>query len=323
MKQLCFAISLALLLSSCQKHLSSKGEVITTVIASDANSPLKSHSLTFTSDHHVEPGEVPPFSFTKTQYSDARVRTIKMLSRKNPIYPGFAKEAVELIGTFTYGPNTIPGTSWMYPHLAFLKGTSEVWEYYKNPDGTGARRSVSKKNIHYRFELSEYGYCGNIWDIEGQDPYGFYREVLMIYYGEDGRIDAIAPYDKYGSAQFLYHPILDSFNNITSFRGINGVEPPSYFRISYNYNKPRASRNFSFIPSQNLITQEFSLLEVMQWLPQSTHERISAGGTFTLNGRMINQNQVYQNYRFDANGNQTSITYGDNILQKTTWHVQP
>ena len=314
MKQLCFALSLVLLLSSCQKDLTSKDEVITAVVASDANSPLKSHTLTFTSDYPVKPGEVPPFSFTKTQYSDARIKTIRMLSRKNPIHPEFKKEAVELIGTFTYAPNTI-GYYPDAPHLAYLNGTSEVWEYYKTPAGVGTRKSISKKNVNFRFFITPEGYCMAIEDLTS----GTAETVLQVGYNPDRPhvIDIINV-----PASTLYYPNYDQYGNVTGFHFPYG-EPQSYLHISYDYSSPRGNKNFSFIPSQNLISQEFSLLEVMQWVPQPTHARKSAGGIFKVNGVKVYQDQVYKNYMFDVNGNQKSLTYGDNILQKTSWHVQP
>lgn len=70
---------------------------------------------------------------------------------------------------------------------------------------------------------------------------------------------------------------------------------PSCYRATYDYKIPRGTRNYSFIPSQNLISQEYSLMEVMQWLPPPTHQRKGVGGTFTVNGKTIHQNQVYKN----------------------------
>jgi len=300
-------------MSSCQKDLSPKDEVITAVVASDANSPLKSHSLTFSSNYPVNPGEVPPFSFTKIQYPDARVKSIRMLSRKNPIYPGFAKEAVELIGNFTYAANTGSDKDFA-PHLAFLKGTSEVWEYYKTSTGAAARKSISKKNVDLKFYLLSTGYCTLIqdWALPGHPSILFIGYTApqnqSIYVVEVGPTILFTNRDQYG--------------NILSFQ-LSYNQSHSYFRINYDYSKPRGTKNFNFIPSQNLISQEFSLLEVMQWLPQSTHQRKSAGGIFEINGNWFSQDQVYKNYQFDANGNLFSLTYGDNILQKTTWHVQP
>ena len=65
MKHLCFALSLFLLLSSCQKDLSPKDGVNTAVVASEANSALKSHKLTFASNYAVNPRRSSTFQLYK------------------------------------------------------------------------------------------------------------------------------------------------------------------------------------------------------------------------------------------------------------------
>lgn len=320
MKLVFQTLCVALFLVSCQKTITTDNDVITAVVASNDNSSLISHSLTFTSDYPVKPGEVPPFTFTKTLYPDHRVRTIRMLSRQNPIYPGFAKQAVELIGTFTYASNTSnepnPGNL-PSPHLAYLKGTSEVWEYYKTSTGAGARRSVSKRNINYKIYLSPLGFCNQVVDLDQSAP-GEYHYLLLAEYvkGHGYELFSLVIDNQY------YYAVRDQFGDLISFTFPSVNPPDSYFRIAYDYSSPVGSKNFSYIPSQNLISQEYSLMEVMQWTPPAIFARKSAGGTFKLNGQWVNQDQVYKNYKFDANGNQTSLTYGDNVLQKTTWDFQ-
>ena len=320
MNHACSALAILVILSSCQKQFTSKDEIKTAVVASEANSPLKCHTLTFTSDYPAKPGEVPPFSFTKTQYLDARVKTIRMISRKNPIHPAFKKEAVELIGTFTYAANNTQNRP-SAPHLAFLKGTREVWEYYKTTTGAGARRSISKQNLNWKFYFSARGYCVGLVDQDLTRPSG--GEVPIEEYLIEASYSLENPdmVELYFINHGVYYPINDQYGNPTSWDFPYG-EPNSWFRITYDYTAPRGSKNFSYIPSQNLISQEFSLVEVMQWFPQATHARKSAGGTFKVNGVKVNQDQVYKNYLFDAAGNLKSLTYGDNILQKTTWHCQ-
>jgi len=319
LSQLTLALLMAFLLMACQKEIAVKDLTKNVTVSNEANSPLQSHSISFTSDYPVKPGEVPPFSFTKTLYPDARVRTIRMLSRKNPIHPAFRKEAVELIGTFTYSANTGPDKAY-YPHLANLKGTSEVWEYYRTPSGQGARRSILKKPVDLYFQLTRAGYCGTI--VDGNYP----ALILFIGYAPDNHtiyeID-LKSYDQdsLGITRTIW-PIIDEYNNILRFEfPYNTVD--SYYRIEYDYSVLTGVKNYNYIPSQNLISQEYSLLEVMQWLPQSYHQRKSAGGSFKVNGQWVTQDQVYKNFQFDSNGNLRSLTYGDNVLQKTTWHVQP
>lgn len=322
MKHAFLGLCIALSLISCRKTITPEKSETAAVVASDANSPLKSHSITFKSDYPVKPGEVPPFTFTKTQYPDSRIKTIYMLSRKNPIHPAFKKEAVELIGTFTYGSN--PGNA-EAPNIAYLKGTSEVFEYYKNPNGTGAKKSVSKKNVNYKINLSSEGYCVDVVDLNV--PYED-NLLLSVLYLPNRTIDKIITYApniiQGNGIEAFYYGIQDQYGNLTSFW--NPYDEPntkSYFRVTYDYTKPRGTKNLSYTPSQNLISQEYSLCEVMQWLPQTSHLRKTGGGTFFVNKVAVNQDQVYKNYMFDANGNETSVTYADNVLQKTTWHVQP
>jgi hypothetical protein len=308
------AAVLLLLVSGCQKNLSgTKDSINGETLSSDALTPLPCHSISFKIDKADVPGEVPTFRFTKTLYSDTRVKTINMLSRVNPIYPGYQKQAVELIGTFTYGPNE-----------AYLKGTSQVWEYYKTSSGAAARKSISKKNIDWRFYFNTQGYCNTVAD-RGRTPQA---ELLSVYY-PTGTTDFIGAVYVYSHAPgnydlgINYKTVTDASGNILSFttpadgyrQGKN-----SYVTYTYDYSIPRGSKNYSFIPSQNLISQEYSLLEVMQWLPQAKHQRKGVSGVFYLaNGTKIEQKQVYKNYQFDSKGNQLSVTYGDNVPQRTTW----
>ncbi len=317
------ALSLAMLVivfASCQKDLSKKETVAAATVASDVLYPLPYHSTSFKSDYPIVPGEVPPFQFTKTLYPDTRVKTINMLSRVDPIYPGYKKQAVELNGTFTYATNT-----------AYLKGTSEVWEYYKTAAGAAARKSISKNVVNWRFYFNDQGYCNQI-NYVNETPGAYWPELLGVYYptGSANYIGGIYVYTRnpnaigdYDSGVY-YQPVADQYGNIVSFTtpadGYNKGKN-SYVTYTYDYNIPRGSKNYSYIPSQNLISQEYSLLEVMQWIPQPTHQRKAVAGVFYLpNGSKITQSQTYNNYRFDAHGNEISVTYGDNIPQKTTWY---
>lgn len=308
MKLALSAAVMLLLFSACQKDFSSAGESTSLAISSDALTPLPCHSISFKIDKPDVPGEVPTFRFTKTLYPDTRVKTINMLSRVNPIYPGYKKQAVELIGTFTYEPNT-----------AYLKGTKQVWEYYKTASGVGARRSISKSDVNLRFYFTDAGYCDYIAYTNEPGVLG----PLEIYYPTGTKnIVGIYVYGR-GYDNFIkYEVVPDQFGNITRFTNEYGVNAGknSSVTYTYDYNIPRGSKNYSFIPSQNLISQEYSLLEVMQWVPQETHQRKGVSGIFYLtNGTKIEQKQVYKNYKFDSKGNQVSLTYGDNVLQKTAW----
>ena len=319
MKYFLLASVVLLLFASCQKQVSTSKALQAETLASDALLPLSCHSISFATDYPIRPGEVPPYRFSKTLYPDTRVKTISMLSRVNPIYPGYQKRAVELNGTFTYASAT-----------AYLKGTSEVWEYYKTATGAGARRSVSKKSINWRLYFTEYGYCHyitNLSDIPNQPA----AALLEVYYPTDrpNLIAAVNVYDKapgnYDSAIY-YNVTADQYGNILSFVSCTNCYNQgknSYPTYTYDYNIPRGSKNYSFIPSQNLLSQAYSLLEVMQWVPPSTHQRKTVAGVFFLpNGSKVTQSQTYNNYKFDAIGNEISLTYGDNVLQKTTWYCK-
>lgn len=340
------AFSMAAILISCQKKVGSDKESITGPgVSSEANSVIKSHTITFKSDYPVKPGQVPPFAFTKTSYPDARIRSISMLSRAYPIYPGFPPHAVELTGNFTYSANNEYDKAWD-PHLAILKGTSQVWEYYKTATGTGARRSVSKRDIFWRVKFNVYNRVVSIAEGPPPPPNEEWRNWVIMGFDYDENNPEILThfYTNHASATSdgnkvtHYFPTTDQYGNILSFvvtkpdgmptenpwyPAIKYDQPPSYYRATYDYSILRGSRNYSFIPSQNLISQEYSLMEVMQWLPQPTHQRKGVGGTFSINGKTVTQDQVYKNFQFDSNGNQVSVTYGDNVLQRTTWHVQP
>lgn len=328
--KLAFApLCVTLFLVSCQKKLTSELEATTTVVASNANSPLKSHTLSLTTDYPVKPGEVPPFSFSKTLYPDHRVKTLRMLSRKYPIHPAYPKQAIELIGSFTYraNPNN-PDPNGPIPNWAYLKGTSETWEYYKTSTGAAAKRSLGKKVINWVITIDKQGAAQTVFDSTFATSYETLGKILFLRgsfesftlaYDESGN----QIYDNFGYLQY------DQFGNLTGFQqrySGKDVERAgdASFAFTYDYNNPRGSRNYSYIPTQNLLCQEFSVMEVMQWIPQPTHARKSGSGIFMLpNGTRVVQSQTYKNYQFDANGNQISVTYGDNVLQKTTWDVQP
>ena len=241
-----------------------------------------------------------------------------MLSRMYQNYADYKKQGVELIGTFTYGPK-----------LAYLKGTSQVWEYYKTSAGAAARRSISKKNVDLKFLINPQGYCDTIIDlVQPREQPWLEPDVLVI--NKNGlnqeQIKSTYRFVENGG-MYIYedfkYPNYDQFGNIISFKRDGPYETSSYFTAEYDYDIPRESKNYSFIPSQNLISQEYSLLEVMQWRPQPTHQRKSVAGVFWYhNINWVEQKQSYKNYRFDNKGNQISVTYSDNILQKTSWSCQ-
>lgn len=315
------ALAAIVLFVSCKKDLSiDQNSINADPISTDALTPLPCHSTNFVTNYPVKPGEVPPFRFTKTLYSDSRVKSINMLSRANPIHSAYKNQAYELIGTFSYS----------YRKATFV-GTSQLWEYYKTSSGAAGRKSISKKKWEYQFEFNEHGYCNVILGIDGPDMQN-YHELLYIQYNKSNpaAIEFVKVNENpYVTPERYYSAINDSKGNLLSFEGSEqwgGYASRFYSRPSftYDYTIPATNKRYNYIPTQNLISQHYSLLEVMQWLPSTTHQRKTAAGIFYPynNGYKIVQSQTYKNQRFDGKGNLVSYTYGDNVLQKTTWYCK-
>lgn len=306
---------LALLFASCQKDLSVKEKEasLSATVSSDALLPLPCHSTSFISDYPIVVGMVPPFTYTKTLYSDTRVKTINMVTRKNPIHQFFNRESFEWSGQFSYGPNK-----------AYLKGTKKTWLYYNFGNGE-MKRLMSTQPVDLLFIFNAQGYCTNVID-QTIEP-GSYAEVLYIEYAfwDPQRVTHVKvipnPLDQ--ALNVNYYPVYDDYGNVLTYEAPWNYRVPN-LTYTYDYSKPRGTKNYSFIPSQNWFSQEYSLLEVMQWLPQSNHQRKSVAATFWLpnTNDKITQSQVYKNYQFDEKGNMTSVTYGDNVPQRTTWYCK-
>lgn len=316
---------LALFFASCQKDLSVKEDSKSLSVSSDALLPLPCHSTSFITDYPVVAGKVPPFKFIKTLYSDTRVKTIQMFSRMFPIWQTYLPYGIELNGQFSYGPNR-----------AYLKGSRKVWVHYNFGNGE-MKRLMSTKNVNLKFYLNAQGYCYRVTDLDRSQGVEEYQEaeVLAVNFqgGEDPtKISTIyVPEDAETQTENrFYYPVYDQYGNVLTYdRPYNRWAP--YLTYTYDYTKPRGTKNYSFIPSQNWFNQEYSLLEVMQWLPQSNHQRKSVAAsffpyaipTYPFNtGEKIVQSQVYKNFQFDSKGNQTSVTYGDNVPQRTTWYCK-
>jgi hypothetical protein len=319
MKYIYSAIAI-IFLASCQKDLlpdETSSQSLT--VSSDAVAPLPCNTTAFSSNYAAVAGQVPPFKFSKTLYSSGRVKTINMLSRVFPIHTVYKKYAYELIGTFTY----------FTTNAVRFVGTRETWEYYKTSATTGSRQSLAKTPVKYLFKFNESGYCYSIineasnkevLNITYDDGLngGVRNAVTFIFVGEDATAEEGGKF---------YYPSNDQYGNNISY-DLPYNRWSSRITYTYDYTIPRGSKKYSFIPTQNLISQEYSLLEVMQWLPQPSHQRKTVSGifypykksTYPFNtGQKVVQSQTYKNYKFDVKGNQTSLTYADNVLQKTTW----
>lgn len=307
--------ALALIFASCQKNLSDKEESLSSTISSDASLPLNCHSLSLVTEYPIIPWKVPPFTFTKTLYTNGRVNRISMTTRKNFIHQFFNGESIELTGQFSYGPN-----------LAFLKGVKKIYSHGRYADGT-YRKLVLQRNVNLKFYMTPEGFCTRITDLDrasGSEPWQE-PEVLAVNFNVVPNISTImvAEDPELGIQASTYYPVYDQYGNITTFNTPYNFHAP-YLTYTYDYNAPRGTKNFSYVPSQNTISQEYSLLETMQWLPQSNHQRKSVSTTFWMpnSSEKHVQTQKYQNYQFDAKGNMTSFTYADNIPVRTTWHCR-
>lgn len=305
---------LALLFASCQKNLSNKEASLSATVSSDALLPLPCHSTSFVSEHPIVVGMVPPFTYTKTLYSDTRVKTIYMVTRKNPISQYFNRESIELSGQFSYGPNR-----------AYLKGTKKTWLYYNFGNGI-MKQLTSTKNVNLKFYFTPEGICERITDLDKLKTDDEGAEFILFHIGwENNKIVGfyVTPDPAFPFVTNFYYPIYDQYGNVLTYdtHPNPGVANLTY---TYDYTKPRGTKNYSYIPSQNWFSQEYSLLEVMQWLPQSNHQRKSVAATFwpPNSNQPIVQSQVYKNYQFDAKGNMISVTYADNIPQRTTWYCK-
>jgi len=305
------------LFASCQKDLSVKEDAVNgETVSSDALTPLPCHSISYRTDYPVVAGQQPPFQFTKTLYSDTRVKTLSMLSRAVPNYSYYKKQVWETKGTFSYSPNK-----------ANFVGTKELWEYYKTPTGAGARRSLLKKPVALQFHFNASGHAYLVWNIanpqkpltalqitygNANSPYTLARMAVLVG-SDDPRREIIPRSDVYGNPTQILSVVYNSDGRTNS-----GVT------YEYDYSIPRGNKTYSYVTSQNLISFEYNLLEVMQWIPQPTHQRKAVAGIFFIPGSLTRhtQSQVYKNQEFDESGNLISFTYADNVPQKTTWYCK-
>lgn len=311
-------ICFLLLFVSCQRAGDLKHSINGEIVSSQALSPLPCHSTSFVTDYKTLPGQVPPFMFNKTLYSDTRVKSVHVLSRANPIYKGYKPQAYEIIGKFSYSTNA-----------AILTGTMQLWEYFKTSTGAAGKKSISKKTISWTFFFNENGYCKAIRDNFNPEPY---EAQLNINYD----------YETNTKIQWIQNADNGDMEVITDEFGNPLTYVPSWYSIcwaprvnyKYNYDKPTTGKRYSYIPTQNWFGQRYSIAELMQWIPQSTHERISVaaefyphpvscpdccGGGVYNPGPKVLQTRYYKNHKFDFKGNLISYTYEDNVLQKTTW----
>jgi hypothetical protein len=279
---------------------------------------LPCHSTTFTTSYPIQAGKVPPFRFNKTHYTSGRVKTINMLSRANPIHPAFKPQAWEVIGTFTYN---LKGQ-------AYFTGTKQLWEYYKTSTGAAARRSVVKKNVSLVF----YFHTDDNPEHEGalyfrgyvQKVYNAIEKQDALYLYAFGGIKVLPGSDE-PEAQYNSGPstVEDGLFTIRSYKPANYQTTKLLTFKTGPYDG--SGKKYSYQPTQNWISIEYTLCEVMQWLvpgfltPDRQRSCVSVEFYPYGNATKVVQSQVYKNHKYDSKGNLLSYTYADNVLQKTTW----
>ncbi len=335
MKYLIGLIFACLLFASCQKKIdipADSGSINGDFVENNNGVFVEPcHSTSFVTNYPVQAGKVPPFRFTKTHYASGRVKTFNMLSRANPIHPSFKPQAWEVIGTFTYdGKNK-----------AFLKGTKQLWEYYKNSAGAAARKSIMKKDINLTFTFglgepydgTEIGEVTQVYNniqratalrLNHNASVG-YPFVIQVLSGSDEPDNYFEVWSSefYGERQ----PGL----RISSINTERGTQSSWSLRktITFKFKQDRSETNVNRVyqPTQNWISLEYTICEIMGWVGfgldgiGSGSERTSVEVRFYpySTSYLAVQSQHYRNHKYDGRGNLLSYTYSDGVLQKTSW----
>ncbi len=330
-----------LLLSSCKKDIKAPESINAETISSEGaivTDPC--HATAFSTNYATVAGKFPPFKFTKTQYASGKIKTINMISRANPNHSAFKQQAWEVIGTFTY-----------FSNKAQLKGTKQLWEYSKSSTGAAIKKSILKKNIDltFSFGTQPYNDYGGTMDgtaynkvyevrnnLEGKLALRMKRNSYSTW--EEGTlfIEVLAGSDEpdnYFEATAKYPDGNLSSITITSHNVTQRAMPKSWGlrkTITFKYNpsyyfEPERQRFYQ--PTQNWISMEYNLCEVMNWIGFGGLDGSGYGGErnfvevkfYPYNTSSLSvQSQVYKNHRYGGN-NLLSYTYGDNVLQKSTW----
>lgn len=317
--KLLFAALFAIAVFSCQKKIEAPGESINGDVVESQNGVYLEpcHSTSFVTSYPVQAGKVPPFKFTKTHYPSGRVRTINMLTRAHPIHAAFKPQAWEVIGTFTYNLKDV----------AYFTGTKQLWEYYRTSTGASARRSIVKKNMKLTFYFfTEEHYAAPVGTVNLVSNELARKDIVLwlspwfveFYVGESSDEPAL---NWRGGEDYVNHKLI--------FESDVYPADPDYYKLKKRLTfglepESLAVNNLSYQPTQNWISLEFTQCEVMNWLPPQFHghtQRKSVAVMFYPygNGASVVQSQVYKNHKYDAKGNLLSYTYGDAVLQKTTW----
>lgn len=302
-----FAALIAVLFLSCQKETIEKSTLSGEVIESNGLLPLPCHAISFVTNYPIVAGKVPPFTFTKTQYSDGRIKTVNWIHRLYPNSSYYKPEYMVYKATITYGTNK-----------AFISATSE---YYRLDSYGSTPYSIGKRTFTVNFNSN--GHAISLVSSIGQALISFGysgKKMISMHIGP--------PSWEIGEAGYDVNMLVttDSYGNITKLKS----EKRSNGRIvelNYSYNYGISGKNYLYQPSQYVISPWYSFLELMEWVPKSIHERKSVGFKIdadfssysSTNKFILQQGQSYYNNKYDASGNLLSYTYADNVLQRTTW----
>lgn len=292
-------IVLLILTISCRKNLNSDPDAsITSSISSNALAPLKYHAISFTTGYPLLPGKVPPFTFTKTLYSDTRVKTLYMKSRFDANTASSTNQYYVWNYTFTYGTSS-----------AKAKGTRKLYNAK-----TGLLVRTFQDDLSFTF--NSLGICTKITRQGNAEP--------LYYLLANSSVEMVFNTELYGFVGYK-----DSRGNVARYEGAWMSGYGNF--ITYTYDLSVAPKGSVFYqPTQYALDHWYSLLEVMQWAPakmRNPRKSVTLAISSPIPGEIegyptphhIYQGQKYLNHRYDVNGNLTSYTYGDGVLQKITW----
>lgn len=303
-------ILLATLLFSCQKKIDAPTSINGEVVTSDALAPLPCHTTSFATNYPNVAGQNPPFKFTKTQYSDGRINSVKMITRYYPKLSYWERwwsaafYEWDYKFTYSYRKATMTGT--------------RKWYFIRK----GTTTKLLQETLVYPFQFT-FNAAGFVTAVDMNTNGKLHRKLTLVYSADGKILKEINGAMRYENQGLDYQVYSDSRGNITQIVEKNNYfNLPAYVKYTYNYTT-NANKKYFYSPTQYAVDQYFNLLEVMQWIPPSKNERktvVMASPNFALSPYQNTvQGQSYLNHKYDATGNLLSYTYKDNVLQKTTW----
>jgi len=305
-------VLLTTLLISCKKSAVEETQLNESNGATISNlAPLKYHAVSFTTNYKTLPGMVPPFSFTKTLYPDSRVATLKMLSRSIPNHPSNKQRAYDWNVNFTYSTKA-----------SKMTGIRKLLEYSIDPiKKTGVVTEIKTETLVYDFAFNNNGFCasistkGNMFlnTLLGDESVDTTIQMIQLY--GPGYYSEISP-----NTETIFYYFENQNATPPAFSTWTPYNGPTENQLGITYQPKYNGKTLLYLPTQYTLSQEYSLLEVMQWLPIPKIERKAISLEFWTPARQkVTQRQSYYNHVYDKNGCLISYTYGDNVQQKITW----